>query len=261
MPSHLRTGVCSVTFRSRAPGEVIRLARDAKLEGIEWGGDVHVPPGDLRFAEDVGNMTRDQGLEVSSYGSYFRCSGEDFAPIVETALALKAPSIRVWASDREPDACSPDHLASFLDTAAKCADLAADASLKLEFEWHRGTLFCESGFASSVLDKLPPSVGTYWQPPVGLEENACVAQIHAIRPWIRNVHVFHWSLTGTRLPLRHGIERWRRYLSELPATPNERWALLEFVRDDSDTAFHEDAEALHRLARMAATDAAKSSQS
>ena len=49
----IRTGLCSVTFRSLPPREVVRVAAEANLDGIEWGADVHVPVGELATAEDV----------------------------------------------------------------------------------------------------------------------------------------------------------------------------------------------------------------
>ena len=38
-------GVCSVTFRALSVEEVAQLAASAGVQAIEWGGDVHVPPG------------------------------------------------------------------------------------------------------------------------------------------------------------------------------------------------------------------------
>ena len=45
------TGLLSVTFRHLPFERIIELAAEAGLDGIEWGGDVHVPPGDLKQAE------------------------------------------------------------------------------------------------------------------------------------------------------------------------------------------------------------------
>ncbi len=44
--AHGRAGLVSVTFRQLSPEEIVRVAREAGLTVIEWGGDVHVPPGD-----------------------------------------------------------------------------------------------------------------------------------------------------------------------------------------------------------------------
>src|SRR4051812_19353813 len=98
----IHTGLASVTFRALSPDEIIRLARTAGLQGIEWGGDVHVPPGDLRRARDVHRKTLQAGMHVTSYGSYYTSGSASqpdnvlFEAVLETALALHAPVIRVW---------------------------------------------------------------------------------------------------------------------------------------------------------------------
>jgi hypothetical protein len=43
-------GLVSVTFRKLAPAAIVELAVKAQLRSIEWGGDVHVPHGDVRAA-------------------------------------------------------------------------------------------------------------------------------------------------------------------------------------------------------------------
>jgi len=66
------------------------------MRAIEWGGDVHVPTGDLAGAREVAARCGDAGIAVEAYGSYFRASGE-FGPVLETAVALGAPRVRVRA--------------------------------------------------------------------------------------------------------------------------------------------------------------------
>src|SRR5688500_12319633 len=93
-------GLVSVTFRQLAPQEIIALVVEAQLQVIEWGGDIHVPHGDTNQAEIVARWTKDAGLSVAAYGSYYRLATPDQTPferIVATAVALGAPTIRVWA--------------------------------------------------------------------------------------------------------------------------------------------------------------------
>ncbi|MEL7086971.1 MAG: hypothetical protein AAGL98_00775 [Planctomycetota bacterium] len=63
-------GLVSVTFRKLTPTQICELAADAGLQGIEWGGDVHVPAGDVGAAKAVAALTRARGLAVAAYGSY-----------------------------------------------------------------------------------------------------------------------------------------------------------------------------------------------
>ena len=73
----IKAGICSITFRRKNPDEIVRLAEQAGLDAIEWGGDVHVPAGDTAVARRVGQITLDAGLSVSSYGSYERVLDAD----------------------------------------------------------------------------------------------------------------------------------------------------------------------------------------
>ena len=49
-----KLGLLSVTFRSLPYQRIIELAVKAGLDGIEWGGDEHVPPGNLKLAQEIG---------------------------------------------------------------------------------------------------------------------------------------------------------------------------------------------------------------
>ena len=106
--AQVKTGLVSVTFRQKSVEEIAALTAEAGLSGVEWGGDVHVPPGDREAARRAAQLTRQAGLEVLSYGSYYRCQpGEDFTPVLESALALGAPLIRVWAGTKPWEEASP----------------------------------------------------------------------------------------------------------------------------------------------------------
>ena len=53
----LNTGLVSVTFRDKTPEEIISTVKQCGLEGIEWGGDVHVLPGDVSRAREIRHLT------------------------------------------------------------------------------------------------------------------------------------------------------------------------------------------------------------
>ena len=68
----MKAGLVSITFRQLSAEKIVGLVSAAGLQGIEWGGDIHVPHGDVKRAEEVKRMTLDSGLEVSAYGSYYK---------------------------------------------------------------------------------------------------------------------------------------------------------------------------------------------
>ena len=57
-------GLCSVTFRHLSPLEICKLSRQADIQSIEWGGDVHVTTEET--AREVARMSADYGLAPAS---------------------------------------------------------------------------------------------------------------------------------------------------------------------------------------------------
>jgi hypothetical protein len=70
--------------------EIIVLAAEAGLLGIEWGGDRQVLPGHLGHAKQAGQLTRATGLEAVSYGSYYFAFDQPGDPL---RLKLLFPSV------------------------------------------------------------------------------------------------------------------------------------------------------------------------
>ena len=102
-----KSGLTSISFRSLSCEEIIALAK-GKVDAIEWGSDVHVKPGDPAYAANVAKMTRDAGMLVESYGSYYYADeGADFEALLACAVAMDVKTIRIWAGKTASDTCSP----------------------------------------------------------------------------------------------------------------------------------------------------------
>ena len=70
----------------------------------------------------------------------------------------------------------------------------------------------------------------------------------ALYKWITNIHVFHWWPNyNSRHLLQDGFGNWQTYLSEFAISGKDRFALLEFVKDDSIENFKKDAATLKEL--------------
>ena len=258
-------GLVSVTFRQLAPADIAKLAADTGLRAVEWGGDVHVPVGDLRTAERVRALCADHGLAVASYGSYFRPGSDaapDFAPVVETAAALDAPSIRVWAGRVGSREATERQRADVVDGLAQAVTHAAEHDVRVALEFHPGTLTDTVESTLALLDEVRVLVGpsgsavwTYWQPGRGTPTPAeACDEVRALGRRLTTIHVFSWSADGARLPLAGRADLWQGVLAELRDGPEAetrtdaeagtRFALLEFVRDDDPETFRQDAETL-----------------
>lgn len=249
MRKNIRPGLVSVTFRGLEAGAIVDLAVRARLEAIEWGGDVHVPHGDLKAARQVSRLTADAGLAVAAYGSYYVVGNDanlPFETVLETALELGAPIIRVWAGNKGSADAGTEYRELIADESRRIGDLAEAAGLAVSYEYHAGTLTDTSQSAVSLLESVSHNaIRTYWQPPVGLSLQECRQELEAVLPWLTNVHVFHWYPSAAdRLPLSEGADRWDAYLDIAASTGREHFALLEFVKDGEPGSLLRDAAVL-----------------
>ena len=246
----LRPGLCSVTYRQLTPEQLAPLAADAGLEVIEWGGDVHVPPGDPERAAEVARVTSDAGLAVCSYGSYFRSGAdESLTPILDSAVALGADRVRIWAGRVDSGDASPSEYAQVV---ARLSDAAAEASerdISLALEFHRGTLADNPDAVLRLLaDVASPALTTYWQPTVGAADAVALAEYDAVAAHTSAVHVFSWWPAAERLRLHERADLWRALFAAAAVQPSHpRDALLEFVPDDDPALLASEAATLRAL--------------
>ncbi len=258
----MKTGLVSITFRQLEPTEIIRLCIENNLEGIEWGSDVHVPPGDIAKASEVCALTRAAGLKVAAYGSYYFLAGDagknnhTFDAVLESAVALGAPVIRVWAGTKGSDTASEEDWQAVIADGRRIGELAARQGLKIAFEYHQGTLTDSTEAAVRLLGEIDhAAVRSFWQPPNGAELDYCCEGLEQVINLgkLESVHAFHWwPGYKDRHPLATGADRWKQYLSlvhehEKETGYDERYVCLEFVRDDKPENLVDDAKTLNRL--------------
>ncbi len=249
-------GLASVTFRQLSAEVVIGLAAKAGLAGIEWGGDIHVPPGDLERAQTIGRMTSDAGLSVIAYGSYYTVAkskneGLTFDQVIKTAKALDTKIIRIWAGWKSSREATGDYHHEILEELRAIGDEAGRNGISLALEFHDNTLNDSYEACVRLFTELDhPSVKTYWQPMHGAGPDINGPGIHMILPWIAGFHVFHWwPQAEVRLPLQYGLVDWQAYIKQLSRLNQKIYGCLEFVKDDSTQQFLKDAVTLIELIR------------
>lgn len=249
-----KLGICSITFRNLSSEELIDEVKNAGLDAIEWGSDVHVPPNNKDHARHVADLTRKAGLEVSSYGSYYRVGIENeysFEEILETAVILGAKDIRVWAGRKGSADASEDYFESVVKDSQRIADIAKASGIRIGYEYHGKTLTDTVASTLKLLEAVDhENIKLYWQPSVGLDTETRLDNIKAVGKYITNVHVFKWKEIE-RLPLKDGSNEWIQYIEAInkysEGYNNERYYLLEFVKDDSLAQFKDDAKELKKI--------------
>ena len=250
-------GLVSVTFRKLTPAQIVALVKQAGLKGIEWGGDIHVPHGDLGRAREVRELTLENGLTTAAYGSYYRVgqsesAGLAFEQVLASAVELGAPTIRVWPGVAGSAETDEEGRWKIIQDLRRIAGLAARAGVSISTEFHGGTLTDTNESANKLLVEVDqPNVLTCWQPHNGEATDECIAGLREVLPRVSNIHVFHWWPTAAeRHPLAEGAERWGRFLEVLKMAPGDRYALLEFVQGDAPESFVRDAATLRQWLAM-----------
>ena len=235
------TGLTTVTFRSKSIDEIIKIATLAQLDGIEVGGDVHLPQGSIELAKSIRSKIIDAGLKIFSYGSYFK-AGEsninEFDGVLSSAVALGAPVIRVWTTmDGEKT------IAALREVCAK----AKDAGVEIGLEFHNGTYNDSGDRALEIIERVnADNLFTYWQPLYGKAQN--LADIEKVGKICKHVHVYNWiygERETVRLKLNDPPDYWQSYVNAL----GNKSYIMEFVRGDDERQFYSDAEFLRSIVK------------
>ncbi|MDD4413768.1 MAG: TIM barrel protein [Oscillospiraceae bacterium] len=232
-----QTGLVSVSFRKESPEAIISAVCHAGLDGIEWGGDIHVPPGDIKNAARIGLLTEEAGLKSFAYGSYYRLGQsarpeENFKRTAETALALGAPVIRIWAGVKGSNETAPDSRAAMEQEVSKLAEIADRYKADIALECHPGTLTDDWKSSLDFIHTVNhPRVKLYWQPNQFHDEAYNRMAACELAPYTINLHVFHWD-AQRRYPLSDGCAAWNTYLKPFQSQQNRYGLLLEFMHDD-----------------------------
>lgn len=245
-------GAVSATFK-KLPMDavsVLDLLVSCRLRAVEWSENVHVAPDDPDGAAALRRLTREAGLRVAAYGSYYRLGEQEdperaFQRSLISAAALGAPVIRVWAGAAGSADTDEDQRARMTGEAALIGRIAAGLGIRVAFEWHKNTLTDTNASAARLLREAnEENLYCLWQPTVALTPRERAAGIRLMGDRLLNFHVYSWP-DGKRGPLN--AAEWQYYFDAAAGLSGERCALLEFVRDDSVDQFRSDAETLLKL--------------
>jgi len=247
----IKLGLCSVTFRKKSMAELVELCGGIGLEGIEVGGDIHLPPGSPQAAVgEVAEMCSGAGLEIPSYGSYFNVldnKAEDFAPVLETAVQLGAGTIRIWPGWVEPDRITDEQLAKMASTARAAAGAAAEKDVRVAFEYHLNSPTAGAKSTLRVLEAAAhDNLYTYYQylKPDGIERN--LADLKAVFPRLAYVHC-HYYEGDDYMPLAEGRREWAAVCASLKELNYQGYIFMEFVRGNTPEQLTEDVALLREL--------------
>ena len=249
----LYPGLVSVTYRQCSPAQIIALCVENGLSSIEWGGDVHVPHGDIENAVRIGEMTRAAGLCMPAYGTYYKAGAYEknyrveFDKMLRTACALDTPALRLWAGSKNSEDISAVERDALIRELRDCADMAAVCKKTITFERHNGTLTNRAASALAMIREIGrDNVRTHWQPSQFLTHEENCEGLSLLLPYIDCVHVFAWEgANSQRFLLSEHHDRWADYLSILNGAEQDIHLLMEFTPQNDPAEFPTEAQTLH----------------
>ena len=245
--SGYKLGLVSVSFRGNSPEEIAAAARDAGLECIEWGSDVHAPCGDIGRLDAIVRIQREYGLYCCSYGTYFRLGVtplDELADYIAAAERLGTNVLRLWCGRKGSGEYTPEEKERFFADCRAAADIAEKSGALLCMECHNNTFTDRLDGALEVLRAVDsPSFRMYWQPNQFRTPEENVRYAAEIARFTERLHVFNWEGEG-KFPLRDGKGLWKKYLEKFP---KDSTLLLEFMPDGRIESLKGEAKALFEI--------------
>lgn len=246
----MKCGLVSVSFRSNSPYEIITAMRHAGLSCIEWGSDIHAPCDDTERLDSLRTLCRDNGISVSSYGTYFRIGQNkpgELETYIKAADRLGTDVLRLWCGDKPYRAYAQDEFSRLVEECHSLEKTARKAGVQLCMECHNGTVTETIDGALRLMDSVnSPFFSMYWQPNQNHTVSENLQYAKAAAPFIKHIHVFNWH-DGGRYPLSEAENIWKQYLNEIGG---DHTLLLEFMPDDRIETLDREAQSLCRLTEV-----------
>jgi len=245
----MKIGMTSLTLRNECVADVIRYAKEAGLEGIEWGvSDGHMPLCNAERAREIRELSEKNGIEIFSLGAY--CNMEDKEECdkaVETAALLGAPIIRIWAGKKTPADCDETYRKLIIDNTVYMAKKAAEHKIVLGFEYHPWTLTETCDEALQLIERVDqPNVGLYWQPPYNLTPEENMRDRARVLPvCVGNIHIQNYNPTDGYQLLSGMADTLKLYFGDMK--DKDYRVMIEFVKDGSVENLMADADTLRSI--------------
>lgn len=226
-----KPGVVSVSFRSLSAEDVIKITKEAGLEAIEWGSDVHAPATDKEALCRIAKLQKEAGLYCSSYGTYFKLgenSTDELIFYIEAAKILGTNILRLWCGKKNYEEHTDEEKGFIIEESRKAAKIAEREGVILCMECHRSSFTNSIAGALDLMKSVNSSAfRMYWQPSTTADLEANIESARAISPYTVNLHVFYYE-NRKPCPLELGLGDWDKYLS---CFSGDKHLLLEFMPD------------------------------
>jgi sugar phosphate isomerase/epimerase len=235
----IRVGLCTISSKERAVGDVIELAGEAGYDGVEiWGRD-HVGDGTADDCQRIREEVDANGLDIPVYGSYLRCGTDEFDSELEHELAitdrLNADLIRVWAGRQEYGDHDPDYWERVAADLERLTDRVAEYDVGVTVEKHAGTLTNTREGARRLIEAVDDNrCGLNYQPGFSVPKDEIKREADELADLSNNLHVQAVRECGAshRCPLSEAFYDLEAVFEPFLEAGFDGYANVEFVTDE-----------------------------
>ncbi|MBR3955275.1 MAG: TIM barrel protein [Clostridia bacterium] len=187
----MQIGFTSTSFRQiRKLDKIVDIASQAKVDCIEWGGDIHVK--DIESARQAKMLCEEAGIKICSYGSYYRVGSKktnDWKSICEIAKTMGASAVRVWLGKNDSELTDADMYNSLVEDAKNICEVAVKYNLTVCPECHDNTYNNNTdAFLKICKDIDRDNFKTYFQSRYRRKEYD-LDRIERTTPYLESVHI------------------------------------------------------------------------
>ena len=243
--NYFKLGLCSVTFRKKTAEEIVRIAKNAGVSYIEWGGDVHVKS--IEDAKKVKALCDKAGIKISSYGSYCNSAAfdeEKWAEACDIAREMGASSIRIWLGKKNSQVTSEEEYLLLLKSTKRMCEIAAEYGIIVCPECHDNTYNNNTDAILRFIDEIKAdNFRTYFQSRY-FRMAYDLLRIDRTFDYIRDVHVSYRDLKREQLLRKKDKNYLDTLLKKLKEKNFDGIVMVEFVSYGSEKRFYKDIEKL-----------------
>jgi len=247
--ANFKCGIVSVSFRSLSADEIIKAVKDAGLDCIEWGSDVHAPCDDAEAISHIVELQNEYGITCSSYGTYFRFQKNDISELplyIKAAKALGTNILRLWCGIKGSQSYTEEEKKELFALCRESAAMAEKEGVYLCMECHSGTYTDTLNSALELMEEIDsPHFRMFWQINQLKDFDYNIEYAKKIKPYTYNLHVFYFE-GDVKVPIEKGKDEWHKYLEVFGG---DRALLLEFLFDNNIASLPSEAKTLKEFAQ------------
>jgi sugar phosphate isomerase/epimerase len=159
-----RFALCTISHREKLLEYVLDVAKELGFDGVElWGREPHISEKfDENRVQAARKMIEERGLQLCCLGSYVvfgpvRTRAEELVDLDDTlytARCLRAPLVRIWASDIASAKATRKQWDQTASEIQEACDRAARLSLVVAAEMHDDTLTDTADASLRLLEQV-----------------------------------------------------------------------------------------------------------